>query len=87
MEMNRAHERFDESQWSGRRDFMLTFHDGTLECVAKWTITRTAAGASLITGAAEESVASTPAPPAPYRQPNHHRKYGKRDVPRTAVMK
>lgn len=47
MEMNRAHERFDESQWSGRRHFMLTFHDETLECVAKWTITRTAPGATM----------------------------------------
>ena len=47
MEVDRAHERFDESQWSGRRHFMLTFHDETLECVAKWTITRTAPGATM----------------------------------------
>ena len=60
---------------------------GSLECVVKWTITWTAPGASLITRAAEESTASTPAPPAPYRQPNRHRKYGNRDVPRTGVMK
>ena len=26
---------------------MLTFHDETLECVAKWTITRTAPGATM----------------------------------------
>ncbi len=47
MEMNRARERFDESQWSGSRHFMLTFHDETLECVAKWTTTRTAPGATM----------------------------------------
>jgi hypothetical protein len=47
MEVDRAHEGFDESQWSGRRHFVLTFHDETLECVAKWTITRTAPGATM----------------------------------------
>jgi hypothetical protein len=47
MAVDRAHERFDESQWTGRRHFMLTFHDETLECVAKWTITRTAPGATM----------------------------------------
>ena len=47
MEVNRAHERFDESQWSGRRHFIFTFHDETLECVAKWTTTRTAPGATM----------------------------------------
>jgi len=47
MELNRAHERFDESQWSGERHFVLTFHDETLECVAKWTVTRTAPGATM----------------------------------------
>jgi hypothetical protein len=47
MEVDRAHERFDESQWGGRRHFMLTFHDETLECVAKWTITRIAPGATM----------------------------------------
>src|SRR5215471_4045179 len=47
MEVNRAHERFDESQWGGRRHFVLTFHDGMLECVAKWTVTRTAPGATM----------------------------------------
>ena len=47
MEVDRAHERFDESQWSGRRHFMLTFHDETLECIAKWTITRIAPGATM----------------------------------------
>jgi hypothetical protein len=47
MEANRAHEHFDESQWTGRRHFMLTFHDETLECVAKWTITRAAPGATM----------------------------------------
>jgi len=47
MEVNRAHERFDESQWSGSRHFVLTFHDETLECVAKWTVTRTAPGATM----------------------------------------
>jgi hypothetical protein len=47
MEVDRAHERFDESQWSGRHHFMLTFHDETLECIAKWTVIRTAPGASM----------------------------------------
>jgi hypothetical protein len=47
MEVGRAHERFDESQWSGRRHFMLTFHDETLDCVAKWTVSRTAPGATM----------------------------------------
>ncbi len=47
MEVDRAHERLDESQWSGRRHFMLTFHDETLECIAKWTITRIAPGATM----------------------------------------
>jgi hypothetical protein len=47
MEVDRAHERFDESQWGGRRHFMLTFHDETLECVAKWTITRIAPSATM----------------------------------------
>jgi hypothetical protein len=47
VDVDRAHERFDESQWNGRRHFMLTFHDETLECVAKWTITRTAPGATM----------------------------------------
>lgn len=47
MEVDRAHERFDESQWTGRRHFILTFHDETLECVAKWTITRIAPGTTM----------------------------------------
>ena len=47
MQVDRAHEHFDESQWTGRRHFILTFHDETLECVAKWTITRTALGATM----------------------------------------
>jgi hypothetical protein len=46
-EADRAHEHFDESQRAGRRHFMLTFHDETLECLAKWTITRTAPGAAM----------------------------------------
>jgi hypothetical protein len=47
MEVDRAHERFDESQWSGRHHFVLTFHDETLECVSKWTVSRTAPGATM----------------------------------------
>jgi hypothetical protein len=47
MEVDRAHERFDESQWNGCHHFMLTFHDETLECVAKWTVTRTAPDATM----------------------------------------
>jgi hypothetical protein len=47
MEVDRAQEHFEESQWTGRRHYMLTFHDETLECVAKWTITRAAPGATM----------------------------------------
>lgn len=47
MGVDRAHEGFDESQWSGRHHFVLTFHDETLECVANWTVTRTAPGATM----------------------------------------
>jgi hypothetical protein len=47
MQVDRAHEHFDESRWAGRRHFVLTFHDETLECIAKWTITRTAPGATM----------------------------------------
>ena len=47
MQVDRAHEHFDESQWTGRRHFILTFHDETLECVANWTVTRTAPGATM----------------------------------------
>lgn len=47
MEVNRAHERFDESQWTGCHHFVLTFRDETLECVAKWTIARAAPGATM----------------------------------------
>ena len=47
MEADRARGRFDASLWSGRRHFLLTFHDETLECVAKWTATRTAPGATM----------------------------------------
>lgn len=47
MGVDHAHERFDESHWSGRHHFMLTFHDETLECVANWMTTRTAPGATM----------------------------------------
>ena len=47
MEADRAHERFGKSQWSGRHHYVLTFHDETLECVAKWTVTRIAPGATM----------------------------------------
>lgn len=47
MDVDRAHERFDKSQWRGRRHFMLVFHDQTVECVAKWTVSRTAPGATM----------------------------------------
>ena len=47
IEVDRVHERSDESQWSGRHHFMLTFRDETLECVANWTVTRTAPGATM----------------------------------------
>ena len=45
--VNRVHERFDESRWSGTRHFILTFHDETLECVARRTVTRAAPGATM----------------------------------------
>jgi len=47
MEVDRAHERFDESEWAGVHHFILTFHDETLECVAKWTVSRAAPGATM----------------------------------------
>jgi len=47
MEVDRAHERFDESHWGGRHHYVLTFHDETLECIAKWTIIRAAPGATM----------------------------------------
>jgi hypothetical protein len=47
LDMNRVHERFDERQWSGVRHFILTFHDETLECAAKWTVARTAQEAAM----------------------------------------
>jgi hypothetical protein len=47
MEVDRAQEHFEESQWTGRRHYVLTFHDETLECVAKWTIARAAPGATM----------------------------------------
>ena len=47
MDVEHAHERFDESQWNGCHHYILTFHDETLECVAKWTVTRTAPGATM----------------------------------------
>lgn len=47
MDVNRVHERFDESQWAGIRHFILTFHDETLECAAKWTVARTAQDATM----------------------------------------
>jgi hypothetical protein len=47
MEVDRVDERFEESQWTGRRHFILTFRDQTLECIAKWTITRIAPGATM----------------------------------------
>jgi hypothetical protein len=46
-EVNRVHGSFDESRWTGTRHFILTFHDETLECLAKWTATRTAPGATM----------------------------------------
>jgi hypothetical protein len=47
MNMNRVHQRFDESRWSGARHFVLTFHDETLECVARRTVTRSALDATM----------------------------------------
>jgi hypothetical protein len=47
MNVNRVDQRFDEGHWSGARHFVLTFHDGTLECVAHRTVTRTAPDATM----------------------------------------
>ena len=47
MDVNRVHERFDEGRWSGTRHFILTFHDQTLECVARSTVTRSALDATM----------------------------------------
>jgi hypothetical protein len=47
MDVNRVHQRFDESRWSGARHFVLTFHDETLECVARRTVTRSAPDATM----------------------------------------
>jgi hypothetical protein len=47
MELNRGHEHFDERLWRGKRHFLLTFQDETLECIANRTITRTVLGATM----------------------------------------
>jgi hypothetical protein len=47
MNVNRVHERFDETRWGGTYHFVLTFHDETLECVARRTVARTAPGATM----------------------------------------
>jgi hypothetical protein len=39
--------RFDEGRWSGTYHFILTFHDKTLECVARRTVARRAPGATM----------------------------------------
>lgn len=46
-ELDHVDERFDESRPSGGRHFILTFYDETIECVAKWTTTRTAVKATM----------------------------------------
>jgi len=47
MNVNRVHDSFDESRWSGTRHFVLTFRDETLECVARRTVTRSAPDATM----------------------------------------
>lgn len=47
MDTNRVHERFDEARWSGTYHFILTFHDETLECVARRTVARRALDATM----------------------------------------
>jgi hypothetical protein len=47
MDVNRLHQRFDESRWRGAQHFVLTFHDETLECVAQRTVARTAPDATM----------------------------------------
>jgi hypothetical protein len=40
MEINRVHSGFHERNWSEMRHFILTFHDETVECVAREMVTR-----------------------------------------------
>jgi hypothetical protein len=47
MNVNRMHQRFDESRWSGARHYVLTFHDETFECVARRTVTRIASDVTM----------------------------------------
>jgi hypothetical protein len=48
MRMESTDEHINQDQWwSGNRHYILTFHNKTLECVAKWAITRTAPGATM----------------------------------------
>ncbi len=35
MDINRVHAQFDESRWRDTRHYVFTFHDETLECVAR----------------------------------------------------
>ncbi len=35
MDVNRVHDRFDEARWRDKRHYVFTFHDETLECVAR----------------------------------------------------
>jgi hypothetical protein len=47
MEVNRVHGNFRASYWSGTRHYVLTFHDETVECVAREAVTRTEPGATM----------------------------------------
>ena len=40
MDINRVHAGFRESNWNEARHFVLTFHDETLECVARAAVAR-----------------------------------------------
>ena len=43
-DINRVRPQFREESWAARRDYVLPFHDGTVECVARdanaWTVLR-----------------------------------------------
>lgn len=47
MDINRVHDQFRESHWNEDRHFILTFHDETLECVARGAIARAEPGATM----------------------------------------
>lgn len=55
MNINRIHTGFQESSWTEARHFVLTFHDETLECVARTASARKEPGATMPTVVAQLS--------------------------------